>query len=753
MISIDGDYLHIATARTSYVMRILDTGYLDHVCYGERILDMTGIGNASESFDMNICTVPCVDEEHPHYFPARFLSEYPASGSGDSRECALEIEYGQGIAALSLLFESCRVMNGKDSSFPASALPSGDTETLAVVLKDAVLPIYVTLFYTVYEQEDVILRSALIENRMEGPVKIKAAASLAVDFPYDDFTLVSFDGAWGRERHEEKRRLLPGIAVIDSKLGTSSNEHSPLVFLERGNGEAYGFNLIYSGNHRECVEVSPFGKTRIVTGINPYGFEWILAPGETFATPEAIVSYSKDGIDEVSLSFHRFVERYIVRGSWKGKERPVLINSWEASYFNFTEESLLRLASKSAELGFELFVLDDGWFGRRRSDRAGLGDWYVNTELFPSGLEGFAGKLRAMGLGFGLWVEPEMINEDSDLYREHPEWVAAFPDRKPLLGRHQLILDMTREDVRNYLYSRLEDIFSSCSVDYVKWDMNRTITDCYTRNPECRSMGEFMHRYMLGLYELLSRIVSRFPDILFESCASGGNRYDIGMLCFMPQTWTSDNTDLRDRLLIQQGTLRGFPPSTMSAHVSASPGHQSLRTSLIESRFDVAAFGVLGYELDLNELTELDGKAVKAEIAFYKQYRKVFQFGSFRVLHLSESELWWTVTYGPVTIAMEYILNNIPNSGRCSRLIIPFLDRNRKYRIRNRHILIPKEFFGSLYKDYKREEGEDFEAIVSGSVLSTCGIALLPSFNGSGLSGNTRAMNDNSSRMYIIEEV
>ena len=753
MIRVDSNLFHISTEHSSYIMRVLDTGQLENVHYGARIDDVTGLEYVPESFDMNIGTVPYLDEDHPHHFLARFMPEYPPSGSGDTREGALSVSYGDGLSMLSLLYDGCRVFRGKDHSFPSNALSDDSTETLEITLRDPVLPVSVKLFYTVYPGCDVILRSAIIENGTGETVKLRNAASLSVDFPYDDFTLVSFDGAWARERTENRRKLLPGIAVIDSKLGISSNEHSPLVFLERESGEAYGFNLIYSGNHRETVDVSPFGKTRIMAGINPEGFEWTLLPGESFAVPEAVMTYSGKGIDEASLSFHRFVNEYIIRGFWKGRERPVLINSWEASYFDFTEESLLSLAGKASELGFELFVLDDGWFGTRRNDRKGLGDWKVNRDLFPHGLKGFSEKLREKGLMFGLWVEPEMVNMDSDLFRAHPDWAVMIPGRPPLMCRHQLVLDMTREDVREYLYRTLSGVFEEGHVDYVKWDMNRTITDVFSSGGGCRGMGEFLHRYILGLYDLLRRITDRFPEILFESCASGGNRYDLGMLAFMPQTWTSDNTDLFHRLSIQQGTLRGFPPSTMGAHVSASPGHQSLRTSLIESRFSVAAFGVLGYELDLTALSESDQEAVRNEISFYKKYRRVFQYGGFRPLRsLSSDEVWWSVTLGGTTIVLEYIKRNNPNTGRCNRLVVPFLSSDRCYRVHVRKEIIPRAFLGDLYEGYGKEESEEFEAVVSGSILSSCGISLPPQFTGNGFFPSTRVIGDNGTRLYIIEE-
>ena len=747
----ENNYFIICTKSSSYIMRILEIGVVDHVYYGKRIGNIQGLEHISESFDINIGTVPYFDEAHQRYFHDRILYEYSTEGAGDSREASLSVTYLNGLKTLSFLFSDYRIFRGKDNSFIAHALSDENTETLELILKDESLDIYIHLFYTVYEEEDVILRSAVIENQEGFELTLNRASSLSIDFPYDDFSLLSYDGAWARERNENERKLLPGIVKIDSKLGTSSNEHSPLVFLKRQNS-VYGFNLIYSGNHAEIIDVSPFGKTRIVTGINDFAFSWVLRKGERFATPEAAVTFGEDK-ESVSINFQNFVSKFISRGSWKEKERPILINSWEASYFNFTEESLLKLAATASELGFELFVLDDGWFGSRRDDTKGLGDWIVNKDLFPNGLGEFAGKINDMGLSFGLWVEPEMVNEDSDLYRDHPDWVIRIPGRRAGICRHQLVLDISRKDVRDYIFNALERVFSSANIEYVKWDMNRTITDYYTENGDAVSSGELMHRYMLGLYDLYERITRRFPYILFEGCASGGNRYDLGQLCFLSQIWTSDNTDLFHRLKIQEGTLMGFPLSTMAAHVSASPAHQSLRQSLIDSRFAVSSFGLLGYELDLNKLTASEKEAVRRQITFYKKYRHVFQRGIFRKLEsLAEETVFWTVTYGKTTILMEYVIHNMPNTGRADRIRLPFLEEGKIYHIWEREVMIPPDFFGSLYQDYEISGKIPYDAVISGDILKNAGIALPPQFTGNGFFPASRTIGDNGARLYVIEE-
>ena len=752
MIEIKDQYFHLSTAHSSYVMKVLETGQLVNVVYARKLESLEGIDLVSEPYGFQMSACVYLSEEFPAYFQEKALFEYPAPGTGDYRESALVAEYEEGLSVLSLLYEGYEVVRGQCGPFPAHALADESVETLLVTLRDAVLPVKAVLRYAVYEEEDVILRSVSVINGTGKDLLLRSAASLSLDLCHDDYTLLSYDGAHLRERKEHRRPLLPGITVIDSKLGVSSNEHNPLIFLEReSTGEVYGFNLIYSGSHRETVEVSPFGKTRVITGINPACFSWTLAPGASFDTPEAVMTYSADGLGRASTAFHRFVSRYIVRGFWKDRERPVLVNNWEATYFDFTEDKLMEIARTAAGLGFELFVLDDGWFGSRRDDTRGLGDWYVNKELFPEGLGSFADKVRSLGLGFGLWIEPEMVNRDSDLYRAHPDWVLAVPGRTPAVCRSQYVLDLSRKEVVDYIFSALAEVFREVRPVYIKWDMNRPLTD--VRSAAWQNQGETQHRYVLGLYSLLERLTGAFPEILFEGCASGGNRYDLGMFCYVPQFWCSDNTDSYHRMSIQHGTLRGYPQSTMGAHVSDVPAHQSLRTTGIEARFDVAAFGALGYEMDISRLSEADKASVKAQIKFYKRYRDVFQFGTFRVLGDDGNLTWWSVEKDGVTLVLEFQSRNRPNTGSADVLRVPFLKKDRLYRVRNRVTHITKESLGAAYHGYGMEESERYDVTVSGSILSSCGIALPGQFMGTGLAPGMRALGDNGTRLYVVEEL
>ena len=743
----------VSTENTSYVMAVLKTGHLVHLAYGRRIASVPDISCFLPVEMTPVGTLCYWDDENDDIFPDNLLLEYSAPYRGDNREASFIADAGNGRTAMDLLYKGYRIYRGKASSFPASIESVDGCETLEIELADSILGISVFLSYSVFPSSDVIVRSAAIRNGTSGKLSIKEAASLQLDIPRDDWTLYSYDGAWARERYEHKRRLEPGITIIDSKLGTSGNEHNPLIYLQNGKGEAYGFNLVYSGNHRELIEISPFGTLRVITGINPYCFEWILESGESFVTPEAIMTYSPDGVDEASALFHSFINRFVIPPFWRFRTRPVLLNSWEGCYFDFDEKRLLELAESGKELGVELFVLDDGWFGNRTDDTKGLGDWYCNRERFPDGLDAFAERIHALGLQFGIWMEPEMVNMDSDLYRAHPDWIISHPKRRPLPCRHQFILDLSREDVREYIHDSVALILNETRAGYIKWDMNRAVSDLYSFSDENHPIGELLHRYIFGLYDILGRLKKEFPDVLFEGCASGGNRYDLAMLMFMPQTWASDNTDLYDRVSIQEGTLSGYPLSTMGAHVSASPGHQSLRVSRIDSRFNIAAFGVLGYELDVTRLSEEEKNAIKDQIAFYKKYRKVFQYGEFRKLRISDNQRFWYTTLGKTTIALEIQTLNEVHTGRNDRLYLPIAEDGKMYRISTRKEYIPSSFLGDKSASYGKNTTEDFVAEVSGTILREYGLVLGPQFTGKEFQDSTRILGDFGSRMYVIEEL
>ena len=735
MVTNTGRIWNLESSGASLVLSLEEGGIPTLIHYGQRIDDLRGMDSPIWDQNVAIGTMPYLDEEHQRLFPDNMLMQISTPSRGDCRTPSLEVWRGGRPVLLDLRIASVELKGGKDHSFPASALEGEGTETLYVHLKDEVEGIGLTLRYTVYEEEDVILRSMRVENCSNEEVELRKASSLLMDLPEDGFLLYSYDGAWARERIETERMTGPGRIVLGSRLGLSGNEHNPLFFLGK-EGQCYGFNLIYSSDHEETIEVSPFGKTRVVSGLSGELFSWTLGPGECFESPEAIMTWAS-GRQEAASSFRRFTRKYISRGPWRDRPRPVLVNTWEASYFDFDEEGLIALADKAADLGVELFVLDDGWFGHRDDDHSSLGDWDIfNERKFPHGFTSLAKALSHRGLMFGLWVEPECVSPDSRLARLHPEWVLMEKGHKALPCRHQALLDLADKAVQDHLFTVLSKLFSSWPIDYVKWDMNRTLTEVGQR---CG--GGYAHRYVLGLYSLLGRIRERFPELLIEGCASGGNRYDLGMLCFVDQNWTSDNTDLHDRVLIQEGTLMGYPASTMGAHVSASPAHQTGRVSRIDSRFNIAAFGLLGYELDLNSLTLDEQEAVRRQIAFYKRYREVFQFGTFHKRVVSPNQRWWYVTKQDVTLALEIQCLNETHTGRRDRLVLPWAEKGVLYSVRARRERLED---GTL--------SEDFHAFVSGDILSTCGLPLGPQFTGNGIYEGVRLLGDFGSRLYIIEK-
>lgn len=458
--------------------------------------------------------------------------------------------------------------------------------------------------------------------------------SLSLDLPDKDYVWMQLSGSWARERHIKNRPLEQGILAVDSMRGNSSHEHNPFVVLKRPSasetqGAVMGFSLIYSGNYRIQAEVDTHDTTRITAGINPAGFDWKLDSGESFQTPEAVIVYSENGLNGMSQTFHKLYSKRLARGYWRDQPRPILNNNWEATYFDFTEERLVEIAQKAKECGVELFVLDDGWFGGRRNDRAGLGDWYPNKELLPNGIAGLSRRIEELGLKFGLWFEPEMVNKDSDLYRTHPDWIIQTPGRNVSHGRFQYVLDFSRREVVDYIYDMMKKILSESKISYIKWDMNRSITECYSSALPADRQGEVFHRYILGVYDLYERLTSAFPHVLFESCASGGGRFDPGLLYYAPQGWASDDSDAVERLKIQYGTSMCYPISSIGSHVSVTPNHQVNRNTPLHTRANVAYFGTFGYELDLNKLSEEEIYEVKKQITFMKEFRSVIQFGMF----------------------------------------------------------------------------------------------------------------------------
>ncbi|MCI8453109.1 MAG: alpha-galactosidase [Lachnospiraceae bacterium] len=626
---------HLYNDSMSYIMTVLKNGHLGQIYCGKKIRDREDFSYLLELSGRPMGSYVYDDERM--FSLDSIKQELPVYGTTDYHQPALEIRQGNGSRISNFLFASYSIRPGKPK---LAGLPATYTEedaeawTLAVILKDAVTGIQAELLYTIFEERNVIARSMRLANQGEEAVHVTRAMSLCLDLPDSAYTWLQLSGSWARERHVKIRRLEEGITAVGSMRGHSSHEHNPFVALARPNaderqGEIFGVSLVYSGNFLIQAETDCHQMTRILAGIHPDCFDWKLEPGESFQTPEAVLVYSDRGFNGMSQTFHSLYGRRLARGYWRDRPRPILINNWEATYFDFTEERLVSIAKKAKECGVELFVLDDGWFGARRNDRAGLGDWEANRKLLPGGITGLAERITRLGMQFGLWFEPEMVNRDSGLYRSHPDWILSTPGRHASQGRYQYILDFSRPEVVEHIYRQMAKILREAEISYVKWDMNRSITECFSSALPADRQGEVFHRYILGVYALYERLTDEFPKVLFESCASGGGRFDPGMLYYAPQGWTSDDSDAVERLKIQYGTSFVYPLSSMGSHVSVIPNHQVFRNTPLHTRANVAYFGTFGYELDLNRLEPAELSQVKEQIVFMKRYRQLLQFGTF----------------------------------------------------------------------------------------------------------------------------
>lgn len=617
---------HLQTEHTSYIMHVVCDKYLAHVYWGKRILTP----NMDNSLIMGWSCFDVMVPQQEGMFSLDYISrEYATANYGDYRMPSLTVEYEDGSRECPLIFHSYERIPGKHKlkGLPATySLSDDDCETIDLILWDEVMQLYVHLYYTVFEGLDVITRSVVLENKGEHTISLCHVSSASVDFETSDWDLVTLPGAWGRERHVERMALRSGIQSIGSRRGASSHQMNPFLALvepcaTETTGTAYAMNLVYSGNFHGGVEVDQLGKSRMYLGLGDENFRWRLEAGKSFTAPEVVMVHTDEGLGEMSRIFHRLYRTRLIRGAYKEKERPILINNWEATYFDFDENKIVSLAKEASKLGIELLVLDDGWFGQRNDDTSSLGDWFVNEAKLPNGISGLAEKVRENGIEFGLWMEPEMISENSRLYQEHKDWCLQVKGRERSQCRHQLTLDLSRKDVCAYLINVLANLLNSAPISYVKWDMNRHMSNVGSLALPPEQQGEVAHRYMLGLYQIIDSLTLAFPDVLFESCSGGGGRFDPGMLYYMPQTWTSDDTDPIERLKIQYGTSMVYPISTMGAHVSAVPNHQSGRVTPLKTRGDVAMSGNFGYELDLSQFTDVEKDEVKQQIEQYKEIR------------------------------------------------------------------------------------------------------------------------------------
>ena len=618
---------YLGAGKASYVLHVDEDGRLLNQHWGARVPD----GALSPDFSH----YPTLASFDPRTNALPW--ELPTRGSGWYGEPAVAATNAKGDDMVQLTYVSHAIYMGKNRlpGLPATfARREGDAETLEIELMDRLTGLRVTAVYGVFERTGAITRSLRLKNESGENMQINGVLSASAPVHGSGYDVIHLKGAWARERHVMRQTQGEGEYRIFSQRGASGHEANPFLALcERSatefSGEVWAVSLVYSGSFEALSYVNNTENSRLSIGLNPDVFTWKLEPGETFVSPEAAMVYSPDGLNGMSHAFHRLYSENLMRSKWFERDRPILINHWEATYFNFNEEKILQIARRAKELGVEMLVLDDGWFGKRNTDNCSLGDWVVNPEKLPGGLNGLSDRLHDLGLKFGLWFEPEMISPDSDLYRAHPDWCLHVDGRARVEMRNQLILDLSRKEVQDYIIESVSAVLESARIEYVKWDMNRNMTEPFSGAQTPERQKETQHRYMLGLYRVLEEITARFPEILFESCSGGGGRFDPGMLYYMPQTWTSDDSDAVERMFIQYGTSFVYPPCAMGAHVSAVPNHQTGRTTAMQTRGDVALGGNFGFELDLSQLSDADAETVRRLIEREKQVRTLVRTGEF----------------------------------------------------------------------------------------------------------------------------
>ncbi|MEE0781036.1 MAG: alpha-galactosidase [Sellimonas sp.] len=682
---------HLYNDEISYIFCILRNGQPGQIYYGRKIKDRESFQHLIEYSMRDMA--PCTYEGDRTFSMEYLKQEYPSYGHGDMREPAYEILQEDGSRITEFTFEDYVILKGKRKleGLPAVYTESDEeAETLEIYLRDRVMNTKIILSYTIFENLPVIIRNTRFVHEGESSIVLERAMSLNLDLPDDRYEMVELTGAWARERYVKTAPLHEGIQAIYSMRGHSSHQFNPFFALKRPEttedaGEAIGISLVYSGNFLGQTAVDTFGVARAMIGIHPEGFSWTLKKGETFQTPEAVLVYSGEGLGKMSRTFHRLYRKRLARGYWRDRVRPVVINNWEATFMNFTEDKILKFAETARKLGVEMMVLDDGWFGHRDDDTSSLGDWYPDPKKLPRGIRGLAEKIENMGMKFGLWIEPEMVNKDSRLYEEHPDWVIRVPYREACHGRNQFVLDFSKEEVVDYIGDQISGILRNAPVSYIKWDMNRSISEAFSQGRKAEEQGKLFHRHILGVYRLYERLTSEFPEVLFESCASGGARFDPGMLYYAPQCWTSDNTDAVERLRIQYGTSFVYPLSSMGCHVSEAPNQQTFRNTPLSTRAETAYFGCFGYEMDLDTLTEEEKEEVKEQIQYYKRIRKLIMEGTFyRLISPFEGDeaAWIVVSEDKRHALAGYYRMRQPANAPLKRLTLKGLDPDVRYQIR-----------------------------------------------------------------------
>lgn len=631
------------TKNTTYQMKVDKEGFLLHLYYGRKTkgnMDYL-LTYADRGFSGN----PSVYRDERTFSLDALPQEFPSLGNGDYRSPAFVIENEDGTCACDLRYVSHQIKNGKYSlnGLPAVYAKEEEAETLEILMEDPASGLQVVLLYGILEDCDILTRCVKIQNTGKQKVILKKVQSACLDFVSGNYDVISFYGRHAMERNMQRKEAAHGNYVIGSRRGTSSHQYSPVMILAEQDtsedfGSCYGMNFVYSGGFQAEVEKDQYNQTRMMMGLSPDQFSYPLETGEVFTAPEVILTYSKEGFGKLSENYHQCIREHVCRGKYKKGPRPILVNSWEAAYFDFTGETIYQLAKDAKECGIDMVVMDDGWFGKRNDDNSGLGDWEVNEKKLGCSLQELSDKITKLGVSFGIWIEPEMVNEDSDLYREHPDWAFAIPGRAPVRSRNQLVLDFSRKEVVDYIFEKICAVLDQADISYVKWDMNRSIFDVYSA--VAKNQGKVLYDYVLGLYRFLERLITRYPDLLLEGCSGGGGRFDAGMLYYCPQIWCSDNTDAVDRVKIQYGTSFGFPISTVGSHVSAVPNHQTGRTVSLKTRGITAMAGTFGYELNLGKLSEEEKSEIRKQVAIYRKDADLIQNGRYyRLTNPFEAEM------------------------------------------------------------------------------------------------------------------
>ena len=699
------------TEKSTYVMGVSPEGFLGHIYYGDRLF------MEADNYLLRMEEppyTPSVNKREKSAFLDFFPMEYPTGGIGDYRESCLNIRNAAGNMGCELHYTGHEIYKGKKGlkGLPASFATEDEAETLEITLKDADLDLEVVLSYTAFEKENVITRSVRVQNQGKEDLRIEKILSACLDMDNENFSMLSLHGTWARERHIQTGELHYGKQVISSARGESSHQEHPFIALvtngtEQENGKVYAMHFVYSGNFMAETELCQFDNLRMTMGINPEEFSWLLTPGEEFQAPEVVIVYSGNGLGAMTRSYHDFYRNHLIRSKFKYEKRPILINNWEATYFDFNTDKLLDIAREAKKCGIEMLVMDDGWFGKRNSDNCSLGDWKVNEEKITGGLKHLVDEVNKIGLQFGIWFEPEMISPDSDLYRAHPDWAIQIQGREATQSRNQYVLDFSRPEVRDYAYECVASVLRSANIAYVKWDMNRQLSDLGSSYLPKERQQELFHRYVLGVYELQERLVTEFPDLLLENCSGGGARFDPGMLYYSPQIWCSDNTDAVERLMIQEGSALIYPLSVIGAHVSDCPNHSVGRVTPFETRGHVALAGTFGYELDITKIPEEDRALIPEQTATYNKYRHLIQQGEYyRIASYRENhkyDCWALSSQDKKEVLVTYVqVLGVPNS-HSRKVFLRGFDPKVTYRLEGTEETYTGEMLmkgGFLMKDF-----------------------------------------------------